>query len=285
MKRFSLLFLFAINFCVGQIPNTDIWLFSIKNEKGNWVIEKGENITKREGYDNQPSFSEDEKKIYYVGVYTDKQADIYLYDIGKKKNIQLTKTPESEYSPVYIKSNNSICSVVVEKDSAQRIWLYDEKLGIAKKNLFVEDSIGYYQFLNADTILYYKLTKPHSLRAHSLSTGQDVWLADHPIRGFKTINRHEFIFGVKDSTSVNYYRYNTVLQKAYKYCNYKSLNEDIVWHESLGLLKSEQASILRYDERQEKWLLLFDFSKFNIKKITRFAFDSKNKKIAIVDNM
>lgn len=285
MPKRILFFLLSCNYCLGQLPNTDLWLFSIKKEKNNYLIDKGENITKREGYDNQPSFSENGKKIYYVSIREDKQSDVYVYDIGNKKSTQLTKTIESEYSPVYINSNKSINCVVVEKDSTQRVWLYNEKLGSQIKYLFNQDSIGYYNFLNDDTVLYYKLTKPHSLRAYCISSGKDVWIADHPVRGFKTINRHEFIFGIKDSAKVSFYRYNTILQKAQKYCDYNSTAEDIIWHPAWGLLKSENAAILRFDEKQLKWLTLFDFSTYGIKKITRFSFDTKNKKIIIVDNI
>ncbi len=285
MIKKIIFFLVGINYCYGQLPNTDLWLFSIKKDKEMYSIEKGENITKRQGYDNQPSFSANNKNIYYVGIYADKQADVYVYEIGAKKNIRLTKTIESEYSPVFIPSNKKINCVVVEKDSAQRIWTYDEKLGTQNKLVFDEDSVGYYNFLNADTVLYYKLTKPHSLRAHCISTGKDIWLANDPVRGFKTINRHEFIFGVKDSVKVSFYKYNTLLQKANKYCEYNSTNEDIIWHSGWGLLKSEKAAILRYDEKQSKWIALFDLTNFGIKKITRFVFDSKNKKLVITDNL
>jgi hypothetical protein len=285
MFKKILLFLIWFNYCCGQVPNTDLWLFPIKKEKEKYLIEKGENITNRDGYDNQPSFSEDNKRIYYVSIRQDKQADMYVYEISGKKNTQLTKTVESEYSPVFINSDKSINSVVVEKDSTQRIWLYDEKTGAQKKILFDEDSVGYYNFLNADTVLYYKLTKPHSLRAHCISSGKDVLISDNPIRGFKTINRHEFIFGRKDSAKVIFYVYNTLLQKAKLYCEYNSLNEDILWHPLWGLLKSEQTAILRFDEKQNKWLTLFDFSVYKISKITRFDFDLKNKRIVVVNNL
>lgn len=284
MNKFFLLLFFTPGFCSAQLPDTDLWLFSIKKEKGNYIAEKVINITNRPGYDNQPSFSVDGKKIYYAAIKEDKQADIYVYSIGDKKSNQLTKTTESEYSPVYIEYNKSINSVVVEKDSAQRIWLYDEKLGSQRNFLFNEDSVGYYTFLNSDTVLYYKLTYPHSLRAHSIKTGEDVWLADNIVRGFKTINRHEFIFGVKDSTKVSFYRYNTLLKKGAKYCEYNSTNEDILWHPELGLLKSELATILRYDEKQVKWVTLFDLSPMGIKKITRFSLDGKNSKLVVTDN-
>jgi len=285
MIKKVIVFLIASNYCFGQLPNTDLWLFSLKKEKDVYSIEKGENITKRDGYDNQPSFSEDGKNIYYVSIQEDKQADVYVYNISDKKSVQLTKTKESEYSPIFINSNKKINCVVVEKDSAQRIWLYDEKLGVQTKLLFDEDSVGYYNFLNEDTVLYYKLTKPHSLRARCLSSGKDVWIADHPTRGFKTINRHEFIFGVKDSVNINFYIYNSVLQKATNYCIYNSLNEDILWHPVWGLLKSEKSGILRFDEKQNKWLALFDLTSFGIIKIARFTFDPKDKKIVVVNDI
>jgi hypothetical protein len=284
MLKKTLLFLPAVNCCFAQLPDTDLWLFSIKKNKDLYTVEKGVNITNRPGYDNQPSFSADDRTIYYVSIREDKQADIYAYQIAQGRSIQLTKTPESEYSPAETGDSKSLNCVVVEKDSAQRIWTYDVKTGAAENLLFDEDSVGYYTFLNADTVLYYKLTRPHSLRARSLSTGKDVFIAESPVRGFKPVRRHEFIFGIKDSLQVSYYRYNTLLQKAVKYSVFASQNEDLVWHPWWGLLKSETTQILRYDEKEQKWLLLFDFGASGIKKITRFAFDNRNKKIVITDN-
>jgi hypothetical protein len=268
----------------AQLPDTDIWLFKLKAEKEIFSVEKGINTTNRPGYDNQPSFSEDGKKIWYVSIREDKQADVYAYLIGDKKSVQLTKTAESEYSPTFVSPASGINCVVVEKDSTQRIWQYDEKTGAAKSFLFDEDSVGYFTYLNTDTVLYYKLTNPHSLRMRSLKTGADVFIASGIVRGFKAINRHEFVFGIKDSASVSFYRYHTVLQKAFPYCNYPSLSEDIVWHSAWGLLKSENAEILQYSDKEKKWIKLFDLSPFGIKKITRFAFDNKNKSLVVVDN-
>jgi hypothetical protein len=284
MKIIPLLVLVCFNKCFAQLPDTELWLFEIKNLKGNLLLAKGENITSRPGYDNQPFFAPDEKSIYYVSIREDKQADIYRYFINKKKTEQITKTIESEYSPVVLTASKRLNCVVVEKDSAQKIWQYDEISGEPKKVLFEEDSIGYYHFLNTDTVLYYKLTEPHSLRARSLSEGTDVFIAANIVRGFKGTSRFEFVFGVKDSSKVIFYKYNALTRKAVKYCESKSLSEDIVWHKVWGLLKSEKAIILRYDEKSETWLPIFDFSAFGIKKISRFIFDDKNKKVVVVES-
>ena len=147
------------------------------------------------------------------------------------------------------------------------------------------DSVGYFTFLNSDTVLYYKLTSPHSLRYFVKSSNEDKWLTNNPIRAFKTINRHSFIYGIKDSAKVTFYKYDFIFHKAEKYAEYNSLSEDAIWHQQFGLIKSEANKLLKYDALKKEWILLFDLSLFGIKKITRFNFDPKNNYLVIVDNL
>ncbi len=284
-RKYSILLCVLLScFLKAQLPDTDVWLFKLEKTKTDLKLGDPKNITKRTGYDNQPSFSNDSKKIYYVSIREDKQSDIYIYDIGSEKTIQLTKTKESEYSPVLTPDGKYLNSVVVEADSAQRIHFINALTGISDKK-FETDSVGYYTFLNADTVLYYKLTNPHSLRFYVKSTNEDKWLGNNPTRAFKTINRHAFIYGVKDSVKVSFYKYDFVFQKAEKYTEYPTTSEDAIWHEQHGLLKSEGNKILRFNEAKKEWLQLFDLSSFGIKKITRFNFDPKNNYLVIVDNL
>src|SRR4051812_15609586 len=121
-----IIFLLVLSDMQAQLPETDIWLFKLdKDKQKNLVAGKALNITNRKGYDNQPSFSNDGKRIFYVSIKEDKQADIYYYDLKKKKNIQLAYSAESEYSPVQTINGKYISCVVVEKDSAQKIHFLD----------------------------------------------------------------------------------------------------------------------------------------------------------------
>lgn len=286
MKPFKHIFIFLFFYfgIKAQMPNTDVWLFTIETSKTGQTLTNPLNLTSREGYDNQPAFSPDEKKIFYVSVREDNQADIYYYDFKSKKNIQFTKTPESEYSPTFSPDGQQISTVVVERDSSQRIHFLNA-LNAADEGNLEFDSVGYTTFLNSDTLVYYKLTEPHSLRYYTKNAGDDKWLGNAPVRGFKAINRHTLIYGLKDSTSVSFYKYDFLIRKAVKYCSFNSLNEDIIWHSSLGLLKAEDAQLMRYDEHIQSWKLLFDLESFGIKKITRFIFDSKNKYLVVVNNL
>lgn len=284
----SLSLALALIFSAGlwsQVPDTDLWLFKIESSKGKPpVLKDPVNITNRPGYDNQPAFSADGKKVYYVSIREDRQADIYAYEIGSKRTIPLTKSKLSEYSPTPYTDGKLLASVVVEADSAQRVHFINSVTGADEKSLET-DSIGYFTFLNADTMIYYKLTQPHSLRYYVQSSGEDKWLADAPIRTFRATNRHTLVYGIKDSSQVKFYTYDFLLRRAYPYTNYASVNEDISWHTGYGLVKSEGSRLMQFNAQKQSWELLFDLSAFPLKKISRFAFDPQTRYLVVVNNL
>ena len=284
-RKFSLILcLLKLIVLEGQVPNTELWLFKIETSKSGMTVVKPLNLTKREGYDNQPSFSPDSKKIFYVSVREDKQADIYQYDLKHRKTTAFTKTPISEYSPALTPDHKFITSVVVENDSSQFIHFINPLNGIHETKLDV-DSVGYYTFLSADTVVYYKLTEPHSLRYHVKSSGEDKWLGNNPTRAFKPVSRNTLIYGLKDTAKITFYSYNFLLRKAEKFAEYPSLNEDFLWHPLLGLIKSEGLQLLAYNSTLKEWKVLFDLSAFGLKKITRFDIDPKTNYLVVADNL
>jgi hypothetical protein len=285
MKAFFICLIFSFTLS-AQLPETDIWLFKIEKKEGKYTYSNPLNITHRVGYDNQPTFSLDGKSILYVVIDSTKHADIYQYSISKKTNVNLTKSQVSEYSPTIIPDGSAFSSIVVEKDSAQRVWLFN--LDGSFKRIVHEgtDSIGYHTWLNSDTLLYYKLTNSHSLRVLNIKTNEDHWICDHPTRAFKKIgNSSNFIYAIKDSIHTEFRIYYPALRESKLYTTFPSVNEDFIWHPELGLIKSENADLMRYNEQVNKWELLFSFSDLGIKKITRFVFDSKTKQLAIVSNL
>lgn len=270
----------------AQIPETDIWLFKISKKENNFLLTQPINITNRVGYDNQPAFTEDGKSILYVSIDSTKQADIYQYSISKKTKINLTKSDVSEYSPTLMPNSTGFSCVVVEKDSSQRVWSYDflgKFLAVVHENT---DSVGYYTWLNKDTLLYYKLTSPHSLRALDVKTNNDVWIAGNPSRAFKKIDTSsKFIYAIKQDSITEFRIYNPILKESKFYCKSNTITEDFIWHSDFGLIRSENSNLIRYNEQNQKWETLFSFSNFGIKKVTRFVFDLKSKQIAIVNNL
>lgn len=270
----------------AQLPETDIWLFKIEKKENVYVYSNPLNITHRTGYDNQPIFSVDGKSILYVVIDSTKQADIYQYNINKKTAVNISKSEVSEYSPTILPNGLGFSCVVVEKDSAQRVWKFnlDGKFNsIAHEGT---DSIGYHTWLSNDTLLYYKLTNPHSLRVLNVKSNEDHWLCDHPTRAFKKIGiSSKFIYAIKDSLHAEFRSYDPQLRESKLYATYPTASEDFIWHPELGLIKSENADLLRYNEQNKTWDILFSFQSLGIKKITRFIFDPKTKQLVIVSNL
>lgn len=268
----------------AQLPETDLWLFQIKDNKGQLSLAEGKNITARKGYDNQPYFTPDNKSILFVSIREDNQSDVYAYQLSKNASVQLTKTKVSEYSPNFTPDGKFLSCVVVEEDSAQRIWMYHTDGSFIKKYSEEIDSVGYYTWLSSDTLLYYKLTSPHSLRIHMKTENKEVWLANHPSRAFKKTKNNVFLYAIKDTAQIEYRLYNTAIKRSDWVAVHQSKSEDFVWNNNFGLVKSEGTQLLRYNDQTKNWAVLFDFASYGIKKITRFAFDTKNKQIVIVDN-
>jgi hypothetical protein len=271
----------------SQLPETDIFLASVDIKNNLIKIGKAENITNRKGYDNQPVFASNNRIILFSSSSEDKTDKIHIhqYDIKSKKITQHTKTTTSEYSPMLTPDKKYISSVVVEEDSTQRIWLYDPKTG-NRISCLTEgtDSIGYYAWLGTDSILYYKLTSPHSLRVLNIRTGKDNWLCDHPTRSFKKIDSHTFFYVLHEDRENQVYVFDIRTRKATLYATDRAENQDYVWEASLGLVKSEQNKLYRYSPETNVWAIAADMASYGITKISRFSFSSDGKKMAIVSN-
>jgi hypothetical protein len=285
MKRIvSAALILLYSFAYAQLPESDIFLFEIKRTGNTVIVKKGENITKRPGYDNQPFFTPDGKALLFVAIKEDGQADIYSFSLGSKKTTQVTFTKESEYSPVVLPGNKTFSAVVVETDSTQRVYTYD--LAGKQKPVLVmpEDSVGYYSWINKDSILYYKLTSPHSLHVFDIKNKKDTWISNEPIRSFKPIKNFSFFYGTKEKNENIVRIYNMRLKRSEEYAYVKTTNEDFIWDKTMGLIKSEGSKVMRYNDDVKTWVELADFSAFGINKITRFAFSPNGRWLAVVSN-
>src|SRR6185503_5120037 len=104
--------------------STDIYLASLSTRQGRLVVGAPVNVTRRPGYDNQPTFTRDGQALLYTVIASDGQADIYRYDLRTKTSRRVTSTPESEYSPTVYSDGTRFSVVRVEADSTQRLWSF-----------------------------------------------------------------------------------------------------------------------------------------------------------------
>jgi len=263
-------------------PASDIFIIDLKGEK---KLKLGQpiKITSEAGYNNQPSFLPDGQSILYTSI-KDKQADIYRYDINRGATTQITRTPESEYSPTLMPDGKSISVVRVEADGTQRLWKFP--LAGGEPSLILENikPVGYHLWIDDHTLALFILGKPNTLQLVDLRTGKAEVIADNPGRILRRIpneNRFSFVQKVSDrewlvkSFDLKTHEMSTVIK------TFPSV-EDYAWTPAGLLLMANGSKLFSRQKSDWAWVEIADLSNAGLKSITRIAVSPKGDRIAVV---
>ncbi|MGH7541284.1 MAG: TolB family protein, partial [Gemmatimonadota bacterium] len=170
----------------GQAPDTDIWIADLERRDGALALGVASNLTAREGYDNQPSFTPDGGSLLYTSRRED-QTDTYRLDLATGRIEPVTSTPESEYSPTVMPGGDRFSAVRVEADSTQRLWSFD--LDGTDPRLVLSDvaPVGYHAWVDAGRVVLFVLGSPPALHLAELRTGATRVVAEAVGRSLQPI--------------------------------------------------------------------------------------------------
>jgi hypothetical protein len=268
---------------VGAQATSDIFLAELSVDNGVVRITSPVNVTARPAYDNQPQFTADGGAILYTALLEDGQTDIFRYELSTRALTQLTRTPESEYSPTPL-PGGGFAVVRVEADSVQRLWRFDAEGGGA--TLLVEDvvPVGYFAFGDAQRVALYVLGSPAILVLAELHSGarrtvaEDVGRTLQKVPGRGTVS---FVQRIEDGRRVVVEldvatgRLGTVAQ-ALPNGDYHA------WTPQGHLLMSQGAKLYQWGgARDRRWREVLDLSPRGID-ITRIAVSPAGDRVAIV---
>ncbi|MGQ0648454.1 MAG: TolB family protein [Gemmatimonadaceae bacterium] len=155
----------------------DVFLVRLDLSSARVTIGSPVNITARAGYDNQPSFAPDGGSVFYTSVRSDRQADIYRYDIRTRATSRVTVTaPQSEYSAAVIPGTDDLAIIRVERDSTQRLWRFPLRLAGrsgAEGSVLLEHvkPAGYFAFADSVSLALFVLGRPNSLQLANARNG------------------------------------------------------------------------------------------------------------------
>lgn len=140
--------------CIRQLlaqPNTEVYLMDITSEDGKTAFTNLRNISNNEGYDNQPSFYDNETILF--SSTRNGQTDIAAYNINTGSVTWISNTPEgSEYSPLRIPNSNDISAIRLDTNGLQRLYRYDDLSGestVIRKNA----KVGYHVWHSEDVLV------------------------------------------------------------------------------------------------------------------------------------
>lgn len=283
----------------AQLPETVIYLFDLTKTTKGIQVQSPKVISKKEGYNNQPYFTPDEKYVYYVSSIDSSNTEIYRYDLKKKRSKRLTSTREPEYSPRYTPDWKSISCVSVERDNVtQHLYTYNLK---GKKPVVIMPglkTIGYYEWITGIEFLSFELPEPFYLVRHNLMTLRTDTLAENIGRTFYFVRSKNRIVYVDKSDSANWKirmippenlrtarkdfvkKENPVLTETLPH------EEDYCFMMDGSLLMGHEGKLYYrknpFRHPESKWTEFADMKQFGIEQFYRLSISPDNTKLAIV---
>ena len=270
----------------AQLPDTEIYVADFSdNTKGIIKISDAVNITNRKGYDNQPSFSPDGNKIYYVSVRDTTQSDIYAYDLTTKKTWQVTETKVSEYSPVVSADGKNMTVVRVDADSGQRF--YSVPLNKKSEPVLIPgtDSIGYYCRIDDNRYAMFLVGAANTLQILSLKDTSRKMIASDIGRCMRLSPDKKFLFYTLKSNDKEWkiIKLNLETYKGELVIETLPASEDFAVMDDGTLLMAQGSKFFKFTPgKQDFWVEFIDMGK-TFTKITRISINSQKNKIAFVD--
>jgi dipeptidyl aminopeptidase/acylaminoacyl peptidase len=278
-------------------PDTDIFVVELKSDGGKLAFSQPANITKRVGYDNQPSFLPDGQTLLFTSQRENDQTDIYRYDLRTGATTRLTSTPESEYSPTLMPGGKFFSVVRVEADKTQRLWKFP-LAGGAAASLVLDNvkPVGYHLWIDARTLALFvlgdeKTKQPNTLRLVSLAKDRPTAIevsTEHVNvgRSLQRVPRRAGAFSFVHKTAPDEWLIKIIDVPAHRtelLTRTLPGSEDLAWLPDSSILMARDSKLFRFDPADEHtWQEVADFASAGLRKITRLALSPKGDRLALV---
>lgn len=275
--------------CQSKPPNADIWLFQIDNTGETIRLRQPKKIAGKDGYENQPCFTKDGKEIYFTAQYdTSSPTAIYAYNLSSGQTKQITFTKTSVYSPTPLNAGNGISVLMVEENGAQRIYQYPFSNAKPFALFAKRDSIGYYAWIDAHSVLAFILPGKNNPTRLSVikDDGKEIKVAENVERGMKIIGKGALYVQVKDSANYLYWSDFTTTRQLSRtpgmsmdlaiYKNYILMADKGIMY--AAEMKKKNMQLISLGEFKK----LQDLSSYGLKNISRIAVSPDEKFIAVV---
>jgi hypothetical protein len=262
---------------------TDIFLAPLRQTGRNVTIGAPVNVTRRAGYDNQPSFTPDGSSLLYTAIGADGQADTWTIRLADGASpSRLTNTAIGVYSPTVMPDGNSFSVIRVEADSTQRLWKFP--IGGGEPTLVLEriKPVGYHVWLNSRTVVVYVLGSPATLQLVDVASGTATPIATNIGRALVKVPRHDavnFIQIVRDSGQW-LAEYDLATKATRRLGPLPRGAEYVAWTPGGALITAAGSTI--YVWHDGAWVVAADVAGAGVRNISRLAISPRGDRLAFV---
>ncbi len=270
----------------GQ-SGSEIYVFDLTSDLRNVTISNPRNISQRPGYDNQPHFYDNGKKVLFTSMEDNNQTNIYSHQIKSGKTRKVFNTTVSEYSPTPIDNGKYFTCVVVEENGDQRLWRYKingkERSPVFKSINFV----GYHCWIDKHRLGLFILGDPNTLQIGNKVTGNALYVTEKIGRSMQLIPGEEGLLAFvqkKDSAHwvIKSLDPNNLAMK--DIIETLPGSEDFCITSDGTILMAQGSTLFKYNIKTDiDWSKVADLTDYGIKNhCSRLAVSANNLKLAIV---
>jgi hypothetical protein len=259
-----------------------VFLFNLVSNNNSIKVANGTNISNNEGYDNQPSFLNNDRILY--SSTRNGQTDIAQYFSSYKSKVWINLTEGSEYSPLKIPNKNEVSAVRLDKDGKQRLYRYNLSNGQSSE-LIQDLVVAYYTWFNEETIVSAVIEDQQlNLFATNISAGISKKYATNVGRSFHKIPNSNLISFIskenENQWQIKSINPDTGVTKLI--ANTMEGVEDICWLNNKTILSGRGTKLYKLTlNKDNNWVEISDFSSLGITSITRITVNSSMDKLAI----
>ncbi|MCC7055003.1 MAG: M20/M25/M40 family metallo-hydrolase [Gemmatimonadaceae bacterium] len=273
-------------------PNTDVWLSRISRRDGALLVQPPLNLSRRDGYDNQPSFDARGRTLFYTrrapnallaNTERDVQTDIWRYALDGSQHVPVAVTAESEYSAQVTPDGSALTVVRVERDSAQHLWRLPLSAdGRAERLVGRVKPVGYYAWVDAQVAMFV-LGAPATLQVMDTVSGRLDTIARDIGRGVKRVpgtGRVSFVQRAGAQWFID--EVDLATRVVTRLVPTLPGAEEYAWLDSTTIVAGSGTTLQVWTRNQQGWSVAADLSYAPLTKITRVTIDPTGAWLAFV---
>ncbi len=289
MKYALLLLIVVLSLCEvrSQAPSTDIYLFDYSIDKGEINLKNPKLLTyfNDGGYNNQPSFFDNDLLYISSDYKAENNTEIYGLDLRRDRLYRVTKTTQSEYSPTLMPDQKHL-SVIRQKNTQpmdQHLWQYPVDQS-GEGNAIIEDltNVGYHCWIGPYKVIMFLVDDPHKMVEYNVVNGTQEIIANDIGRSLH--RRGNVLYYVEKVSRKFWYlkAYNFVHNTVEVITQTLREKEDFVIGEDGTFYMSSGTFLFAFSPDADKtWRKVVDLNQFGLSNVSRLAI-SKSR-IAMVN--
>lgn len=281
--KILLVLISSVGSLVGSAQtNTEVFVVALETNSEGMYFDALQNISNNPGYDNQPSFYNDNLVLF--SSTRDGQTDIAAYSLNKDSLQWKSETKNgSEYSPLKIPGRKSISAIRLDTDGTQLLYAYD--YSTASSKVLLEDlKVGYHLWYDPNILVSSVLVDNRmDLVVSNIKDGTNYTFQKNVGRSLHKIPNTELIsFISKEGDVLEVKSMNPISGATKTIVALPEGVQDICWLINGTILAGKDNQLIKFTpgKDNDQWKILKEFPKSEILKITRIASNNISSKLA-----